>query len=85
MKCVLFPRKNNYSTIQKYYISKVWFLENKVEKNWRDVMLHHMLNNQKRNTTLPYGELITQILVHSDYDLQEEEKKLCTQRYENGF
>lgn len=47
MNHVFFPRKTNFSTIQKSDIPAVWFLENQVEKNWVDVILHHTLDRNK--------------------------------------
>lgn len=73
MNHVLFPIKSNFSTIQKLDVTIVWFLENQVEKNWVDSMIHHMLDGKNKNMTPPYGELIAKILVYTDFELAEEE------------
>lgn len=44
-------------------------MANKVEKNWVDVVIHHMMES-KKNTFLPYIELVTKILVYTGYDLE---------------
>lgn len=43
MSHILFPRKGNCSAVQKLGIPVVWFLENKVLKNWANAFLTHML------------------------------------------
>lgn len=76
MNHVIFSRGSNTSTIHKSYIPPIWFLENRVEKNWVDVMIHHMLNNKGKNMNLPYDEIITKVFVYSGFDLDEEESKV---------
>lgn len=68
MNHVLFPRKINFSTIQKLDVPTTWFLKNQVEKNWADFVLRHMLDSKRKNITLPCFELITKILTYTGYD-----------------
>lgn len=55
---VLLPKKRNASHINISYIPPVWSLENKVEKNLIDDVIHHMMDSKKRNIILQYSELV---------------------------
>lgn len=73
---VLFPRKNNFSHVNKFYIAPIWFIENIVEKHWADAVINHMLGRKKRNSLIPYSELVIKILVQISYDLEEEQSEI---------
>lgn len=62
------------------YTSTLVFLENRVDKNGADTMIHHMLDNRKKNMILPYCELVIQILEYSDFNLDVEESVIKTQK-----
>lgn len=53
MNHVLLLRKGNFSTLQNSDVPAVWFLENKIVKNWTDVVLHHMLDSKRKKIILP--------------------------------
>lgn len=53
------------------------FWENKVEKNWANNMLHHMLDRKKKNIILPYSESITIILFTMSITWKNKNKNLC--------
>lgn len=50
------------------------FLKTKLRKI-RQIPLHHMLDSKKKNSILPYAELITIFFTYTDYDFREEEPK----------
>lgn len=76
--CVMFPRKANYSTLSKSDIRVVLFLENRVPKNWADVVLHHIIDRKRKKCILPYAELITKNLHHSGYPFPRRRTYLYT-------
>ena len=41
-------------------------------KNWAWAVLHHMLDNKRKNNTSPYAEVITKVLNYCDFDFGEE-------------
>lgn len=70
---VLIPGKINFSHLIEFHIVAVWFLENRVEKHRASTMIHYMMGTKKENMHLPYSRLITKVLKHIDFDLEEEE------------
>lgn len=48
-------------------------------------MLHYILDNKKKNVIFPFGELITKILLYTDFDLEAEELEIIHSKIEKGI
>lgn len=68
--------KRNSNHINKSDIPSVWFGKNIVEKNWVAAVIHHMMDNKKKNTHLPYSKLNMKILEYPDYNMKEEKLEI---------
>lgn len=69
--CV-FSQEKETMHINKSNIALVWFLDNRYERNC-SVVIYHMMGRKKKNTLLPYSRLVTKILEHNRFDLEEDE------------
>lgn len=67
---ILFPTKSNIGLITKFDVESVWLIKNIIRTNYANELIQYMVGSKIKGTCLPYGNLITKILEHTDFNFR---------------
>lgn len=69
---ILIPKKFNIRKLWKYDVVLIWLHAYNIVINWDNEVFQHMWDyRRKENTWVSYGDLITRVWMHVDFDLYE--------------
>lgn len=63
----------NHYEVSRTKVVEIWKVAKNVETNWESGVIHHMINNKRKDIWLPFGGLITNFSEHSRFNLEDED------------